>query len=288
MSWTFERVAGPFGFTEGPVWDGDGVLFTDVPNDSILKYDPAADDCRVFRTGTNGANGLALDAGDRLYGCEGTYRRVVRYDEAETVTLATDCDGARLNGPNDLCLDPDGRLWFSDPNYSGNEEIQQLAHESVYRLDPPKDAGRPERATTDTARPSGVQLSRDGRRLFVADAKFREERIQELRAYPVAADGRLGKSVVVHDFAPHRGVDGMCLDADGHVVAAAGWERSGPGPTIYVLDPEGTVVARHPFPADRPTNCAFGGPDRRTLYVTASGCLFRAKTDRQGLEPPFA
>jgi len=89
---------------------------------------------------------------------------------------------------------------------------------------------------------------------------------------------------VLHDFGPHRGADGMTLDAEGNLVVTAGWRRSGPGPMIYVFAPDGTVLETHPFPGDRPTNCTFGDPDLRTLYVTAGdGCLYRARTHRQGI-----
>ena len=92
-----------------------------------------------------------------------------------------------------------------------------------------------------------------------------------------------GPFTVLHNFYPHRGIDGMCLDVEGNIIATAGWEVSGPGPMIYVFAPNGRVLETHPFPTDRPTNCAFGDPEMRSLYSTgASGPLYRVRTERTG------
>lgn len=283
-TWSFKRVAGPYDFTEGPVWypddAGGSVLFTEVPSNRILRYDPSRDVCQPFRADTGGANGLAIGEGRTLYACESTYRRVVMYDGGNTSTsLATTYDGERLNGPNDLCLDSDGAIWFSDPNFSGDPDIQDLPFEAVYRLTPD---GALVRATMDTSRPSGVQVSPDGDYLYVADARFRGERVQQLLSYPINEDRSIGEKCVLHDFGGHRGVDGLSVTSDGKIVAAAGWERSGQGPAVYVFTPCGELEARHPFPTDRPTNCTFAGRDLRTLYVTGGGCLFRVETDYTG------
>ena len=137
--------------------------------------------------------------------------------------------------------------------------------------------------TTDTTRPNGVLVSPAQDRLFVAQTDYREDQAQQLRSYIIASDGTLGAHTVLHDFGPHRGVDGMCFDEKGNIVATAGWERSGPGPRLYVFTPDGAVRDVHPFPPSAPTNCAFGDDGLRTLYVTAhDGCLYRARTDRTG------
>jgi gluconolactonase len=105
----------------------------------------------------------------------------------------------------------------------------------------------------------------------------------------VKPDLSLGEPAVLHDFGANRGIDGMVLDEEGNIVATAGWETGGPGPSIYVFSPAGEVLERHPVPANRPTNCTFAGPDLTTLYVTTTeGHLFRARTARRGwlLYPP--
>jgi gluconolactonase len=290
VSWSFEPVAGPFDFTEGPAWDGSGVLFTDIPNSRILRWDSASGECVVVRTGTNRANGLMFDRNGRLYACEGDGRRIVRYDDEETVVLADRFEGKRLNSPNDLAFDARGRLWFTDPRYgknaySGEEEDIELDHRSVFRLDPAEDGTwRIHRATFDTTSPNGILVSPDQNWLYVAQSRYGEGEKREFRAYPIAADGSLGEHKVLHNFYPHRGIDGMCLDVEGNIVACAGWRESGPGPMIYVFTPEGRVLETHPLPADidMPTNCTWGGPDLSMLFVTAGGYLFRVVTKRLG------
>lgn len=132
----------------------------------------------------------------------------------------------------------------------------------------------------------GILVSPDQRTLYVAQSEYGENKLRELRAYPINDDGSLGTYRVLHNFYPHRGIDGMCLDSEGNIVATAGWNESGPGPMIYVFSPTGRVLETHPVPVDRPTNCTFGGSDLRTLYVTtASGYLLRAQTSRSGYVP---
>ena len=282
MSWKFERVAGPFGFAEGPAWDGEAVLFTDIPNSRIMRYDCDSGECGPFRTATNEANGLMFDREGRLFACEGGGRRIALYHpDGSSTVIADRFEGRRLNSPNDLAFDGEGRLWFTDPRYGEVVDDLELEHQSVFRLDPgPGGRWEIRRATFDTTRPNGLLVSPDQQWLYVAQSHYGEK--LELRAYPIDAEGALGPCEVLHNFHPHRGIDGMCLDTDGNIVATAGWEESGPGPMIYVFSPRGRVLATHPVPADRPTNCTFGDADRKTLYVTASGCLFRARTELTG------
>lgn len=292
MSWTFERVAGPFGLTEGPVWDGTGLLFSDIPTSRILRYDPRTAACTVYRTDTHHANGLRMDAQGRLYACEGGGRRIVRYEPDGRVTVLADrFEGRRLNSPNDIAIDTRGRVWFSDPRYEGSavygDDVGplELDHESVFRLDPtPEGRWEIRRMTFDTTKPNGLLLAPDEKTLYVAQSHYGEGNKRELRAYPIRDDDTLGPYEVLHNFYPHRGIDGMTLDAEGNIIATAGWRQSGPGPMIYVFAPNGRVLETHPLPEDRPTNCTFGDEDLRTLYVTTiGGWLLRARTDRQGI-----
>lgn len=285
MEWTFERVAGPFSLTEGPVWDGTGLLFSDINNSRIMRYDPATGECRVYRTNTNETNGLCLDRHGYLYACEGGGRRITRYGPDGSVTvLAERFEGRRLNSPNDIVVDSRGRVWFSDPRYGDKTDDLELGHESVFRLDPMPD-GRwtIRRMTFDTTKPNGLLLSPDEKTLYVAQSHYGEGNKRELRAYPIRDDDTLGPYEVLHNFYPHRGIDGMTLDAEGNIIATAGWRQSGPGPMIYVFAPNGRVLETHPVPEDRPTNCTFGDEDLQTLYVTTfGGWLLRARTNRRG------
>ena len=293
MSWQFELIDGPFGgVTEGPAWDGTGLLFTHIPASRIMRWDPATRLSSVYRESTNCANGLVFDPQGVLYACEGDARRVVRYDSAEKVTILVDgFEGQRLNIPNDLAVDPLGRVWFTDPFYEGaagpwskDRGNKQLDHDSVYRLDPTGDSSwKTHRVTFDTTRPNGLLFSLDHKALYVAQSGRRPDEDRQLRAYPLLDDGSLGTPSILHDFGENRGIDGMCLDIEGNIIATAGWELGGPGPMIYVFAPDGHVLETHPVNAKRPTNCSFGDADLRTLYVTSTeGHLFRTRTERQG------
>ena len=294
MNWDFEVLVEPIGLTEGPAWDGTGLLFTNIPNDRVMRYVPSAGtrpgeakgELSVVRNGTNGANGLMFDKDGRLYACEGTARRMVRYEPDGGVTVICDnYEGKRLNSPNDLAIDNQGRIWFTDPRYGGKEDDLELDHQSVFRLDPQADGSwHCVRMTYDTTSPNGLLLSPDNKTLYVAQSKYGEGHARELRAYPILEDGSLGEYAVLHNFYPHRGIDGMVLDREGNIIASAGWELSGPGGMIYVFAPNGRVLETHPTPCQRPTNCSFGDADLQTLYVTSiEGHLIRAHTNRQGL-----
>ena len=283
IGWRFEILAEFPVLIEGPAWDGSGLLFTEIANNRIHRYDPESGKCMVYREGTNEANGLMFDSAGQLFACEGGGRRVVHYDRDETRVLADSFNGKRLNSPNDLAIDGQGRIWFTDPRY-GDRDGMELDHESVYRLEQ-GDSGDWSivRMTTDTMRPNGLLISHDHGTLYVAESAYGDGNPRELRAYPIELDGNLGEPRVLHTFYPHRGIDGMCLDSKGNIIATAGWEESGPGPMIYVFSPTGEVLEMHPLPVDFPTNCTFGGADLTTLYVTTgSGHLLRASTERQG------
>lgn|GEM_PF-2729727 len=177
MAWEFERVAGPFSFTEGPVWTGEALLFTDIRNSRIMRYDPTTRVCAPFATETNEANGLTLDRQGRLYVAEGGGRRVARYDADGTrVTLADRFESVPLNSPNDLVVDDQGRVWFTDPCY-GDRTSMVLSHDSVYRLDPQSDGTWSlTRVTFDTTRPNGLAFAPDYRTLYVAESPPLAER----------------------------------------------------------------------------------------------------------------
>ncbi len=286
MAWDFEAVAGPYTFTEGPVWTGEAVLFTDMYNHRVMRYDPGTGKTTVYRTGTNQGNGLMWSLRGALYCCEMVGRRVSSYGADGSLEVVADrFEGKRLNSPNDLVMDSLGRIWFTDPRYGEDRDDMELDHESVYRLTRVPDGHwEIERLTFDTTRPNGLLLSLDEKTLYVAQSDYGEGRKRELRAYPVLDDGTLGQFRVVHNFAPARGIDGMTIDSEDRVIATAGWRKSGAGPMLYVFEPSGRVLQTHRVPVDMPTNCCFGGEDLSDLYVTASsGHLFRVRTGLKGV-----
>lgn len=285
MPWIFERVAGPFNFTEGPVWDGEALFFSDIPSSHTYRFDPASGDCSIHVENSYGGNGQTLDLEARLIQVQHGGRRVVRYElDGSYTVLADRFGGHRLNSPNDVVVDSLGRIWFTDPRYGTMRDDMELDHESVYRLDPQPDGSFAiTRITFDTTSPNGLIVTREMDILYVAQSKYGEGQLRELRAYPLLEDGSAGAYEVLHNFYPHRGIDGMRLDEEGNIIACAGWTQSGPGPMIYVFAPNGRVLETHPTPA-KPTNCCFGDADRRSLYVTAAdGCVYRARTDRRGM-----
>ena len=296
MAWEFDRVAGPYrGSIDGVVWDGQAVLFS-VPDESrIYRYDPAGA-VTVFRAYTSRTAGLAFDPEGTLYGCQTGSRRIARFNrDGSTTPMEYRLDSRFHNYPDDLTIDRQGRIWFSDPynrTPSRGPQLQgPLDHASVLRLE-----RRPDRSwllrrmTFDTREPKGVLLSLDQHTLFVAESwNAQLEGKRELRAYSIRDDDTLGPCVVLHTFGadhrgPHRGIDGMCLDAEGNIVACAGGGQSGPGPIMYVFSPLSGVIEAHGAPTDRPRNCAFGDADLATLYVGSDGgCLYRVRdTGRRG------
>ena len=290
MEWQFEQVAGPFNFTEGPVWDGESVLFSDMPSDQIYRYDPDTGETTVAYTDTNAANGLKLDEQGRLYACEMNGRRIARYDDDGRTPIATHYEGERFNSPNDLAIE-DGQLWFSDPYYGAPWEDPdrelELGHRSVYRVDLNDPDLEPVRVTTDTSQPNGLLVSPDRETLYVSERLPGEGNPMELVAYPINDDLSVGERKVLHNFYPHASIDGMCFDSEGNIVGAAGTTDSGPGPMLYVFAPNGRVLETHPVPDSLPTNCAFAGDDLSTIYVTGGdGGLYRAETDRTGYLGP--
>lgn len=295
MQWKFELLLPPpeKPLTEGPVWDGRHLYFTHIQASRIMRYDLASGDISVVREGTNYTNGLAYDMQGRLFGCCSGGRSIVRFDADRMVTICDrDPDGRKLNTPNDLAIDRKGRIWFTDPWNEGNiakTEKRELDHRSVYRLDPQVDGSyKVSRVTFDIHWPNGILVSQDQKTLYVAESGYTSGINRELRAYPILDDGSLGPYTTLFTWGEdkqglHRGIDGMCLDAEGNIVCAAGWELAGAGAMIYVISPKARVLEMHPVPAIRPTNCCFGGPDLTTFFLTTTqGHLFKAQTDRVG------
>ena len=200
---------------------------------------------------------------------------------------ATRIDGAVHNFPCDLCVDRAGRVWFSDP-YShvlsfGPQIFPPLHHASVLRLARDERAHwHLDRVTEDTHAPRALVLSPDEKTLYLAEGEVGRPGPRELRAYPVDAHGHVGRPVVLHTFGSdhrgeHRGIEGLCLDSAGNLIAVCGARAAGPGPHVMVFSPAGTVLESHPLPEDLPARCAFGGPALDTLYIsTLTGKMIKA------------
>jgi gluconolactonase len=296
MAWQFELVAGPFeGPASGVVRDGDAVVFSTIDEGLLRRFEPATKAVTEMRRYTNRVNGLARGPGGELYGAQEGGRRLIEFTpDGRVVPVDAKLDGKFHNQPSDLVVDRQHRIYFTDPRHAvipfGPAIFPFLDHCSVLRLARnDRRAWVATRITYDTVAPRAVLLAPDETVLYVADGEPKEGQARELRAYPLRPDGTVDHPAVLHSFGkdhrgPQRGIEGMCLDADGNIVAVAGWQRNGPGPLVYVLSPRGAVIESHPFPADLPNKCCFGGPGLDTLYVTTGGGqLYRAKTDRRGL-----
>ena len=276
-------------FTEGPAADAEGnVYFSEIRGNRILKWSPDGK-LSVFREPSHRANGLVFDAQGRLLACEGAGmgdnggRRVTRTDmkSGQVEVLAEKFEGKRLNSPNDIDVAPGGEIYFTDPRY-GDQSSRELETEDVYRIEPD---GRLTRVLTkpDIEKPNGILVSPDGKTLFVADttAKPRQAAIKKFDIQP---GGKLTNGRVHYSFGAGRGVDGMALDVEGNIYGAAG-SNTGPPDNlagIYLISAQGKLLGRIPIPEDSVTNCAFGGPDLRTLYVTAGKNLYSIRMQKRG------
>jgi sugar lactone lactonase YvrE len=267
------------------------MLFSAVAEERIMRYDPATGKADLFRAYTGRTNGLALAKDGTVFGAQEGGRRVVHFlKDGSTAPTSDLLDGKHHNQPTDVIVDSKGSVWIVDA-YNvqlpyGPPVYPMLDHASVLRLERVSDGWRLTRVTRDTSGPRAILLSADEKTLYVADGDAERGNLQRLSAYPVRPDGGVAGVKTLIDFVVvERGIEGMCLDSEGNIVACAGWKKSGVGPMLYVVSPSGTILETHPAPADLPMRCAFGDAGLASLYVTAGdGGLYRARnTGRRGL-----
>ncbi len=278
------EIAAALAFNEGPAADAEGaVYFTEITGNRIIKYQPDGA-WSEFRNPSRRANGLAFDAEGRLLACEGGGRQLTRTDLAtgEVEVLATEYEGKRLNSPNDLVVAKNGNIYFTDPRY-GDQSGRELATEDVYMVDTD---GTLKRVATapEIAKPNGIALSPDQSTLYVADTQPGPPSEARIMAFNVNDDGSLSDPRQLYSFGEGRGVDGMAIDIEGNLYGAAGHSNNAPEnqAAVYVISPQGELLAVIPIPEDSVTNCTFGGPDLKTLYVTAGKTLFQIRTENAG------
>jgi gluconolactonase len=279
---------------EGPAWDRELGLFTSG-NNNINRLDRQGKS-HVFRKDA-GTNGLLFDARGRLLACEPVRRRVTRTDRDGTVKVLTDqFRGKPYNQPNDLTLDAHGRIYFTDPRYgdsAGKDQVDDKGNivEGVYRID--LDGMVTRVIGRELERPNGILVSRDGKFLYVADNNNNKlGGARKLWRLDLRNDGSvdLASRKLLHDWKTGRGPDGIKQDRDGRLYVAAGLNRPNPPfePAtdqkggIYVFSPDGKLLTFLPVPTDEVTNCAFGGDDLRTLYITGGGTLYSIRTTTPG------
>lgn len=251
-------------FTEGALWlaDEGALLFTDLEADELWRYDPGVGTTRLRAPSDRFANGLAEDPQGRRIECQHKTQRVARFeaDGSETV-IASEWQGQTLNSPDDAVTGSDGSLYFTDPTiggmyHLGNVQYMPLGFQGVYRVDP---NGGLHLVDDGLDEPAGIALSPAGDTLYVSDWGT-----GLVHAYPVNPDGTTGAGVVFNTEAP--GADSMCVDVDGNLFVTT-------NQGIWALRPDGTQWGLISLP-EEPANCAFGGPDMLTMYVTARTSVY--------------
>ena len=282
-------------FTEGPAYHADGsVYFSDLPSNRIMRWVRGADRAHVFLQPSGRANGLLFDRQGGLLACEGNEhgglggRRLVRIDlRTKRRTLIADkFQGKRFNSPNDLCIDNQGRIYFTDPYYGPLRNELEMDVEAIYRVDPDGKNLIRVLGKNQVKQPNGIAISADSRLLFVVDTHIGA---QKLYAFPLDDDGfPTGKRREFYDFGKGRGGDGMCIDVNDNIYVAAGADRYYPNQNldnpagVYVFSRQGTSLGLIPVPEDMVANCCFGDPDLKTLYVTAGKTLWRIRVKISG------
>ena len=257
-------------WAEGPVYVPAGryLLWSDIPNDRILRWDETTGATGVFRQPAGWTNGNVLDAAGRLMTCEQGRRRVTRTEHDGSITVIADrFKGKRLNSPNDLAIARDGALWFTDPtygidsDYEGEMAQSELGARHLFRVDP---SGEVRAMAGDFQQPTGLGFSPDGTRLYVADS-----RANHLRVFEVKDDGRLagGDVLAAADNQPGVVFDSLDVDVNGRVWIAAGWDG------VRCYDPDGTLIGRIPTP-ECASHCVFGGRKRTRLFITAATSVY--------------
>ena len=260
-------VSSEFLFTEGPAVDAEGnIYFTDQPNDKIMKWSTDGS-LSVFMEGTGRSNGLFIDKNGNLFACADLNNQLWMIDKSKNVTvLAKDFEGKKFNGPNDLWIDPQGGIYFTDPFYKRDywtRTEKEIEEENVYYLSP--DRKKLTIAASGLMQPNGIIGTPDGKKLYVADIKGRKT-----YSFVIQNDGTLADKKLFADM----GSDGMTVDSKGNVYLT--------GKGVTVFNSKGEKIETIGIDAPWTANVCFGGKDRKTLFVTASKSVFTLKMKVKG------
>jgi gluconolactonase len=265
-----EKLAGDFQFTEGPTADAAGnVYFTDQPNDRIMKWSVDGK-LSTFRKPAGRSNGMYFDPDGKLIACADEKNELWSIaPDGKFAVIWREYEGKKLNGPNDVWVHPDGSLYFTDPFYKRpwwEHKDPPQGGQHVYRLS--ADRKTLTRVAVDLEQPNGIIGAPDGKTLFVADIKA-----GKTYAYDIGAEGALANKRLRCAM----GSDGMTLDELGNLYLT--------GKGVHVFDPAGQEIQVLDVPEPWTANVSFGGPDHRTLFITASKGLYAAKMRVKGANP---
>lgn len=275
-------------WSEGPVWFGDGgyLLWSDIPNNRILKWEESSGKVSVYRKPSNYSNGHTRDRQGRLISCEHGTRRVTRTEYDGTISVLMEhYDGKRLNAPNDVAVHLDGHIWFTDPgygimlNYEGHIADFELPT-AVYRLNPETKVANVVNDALD--KPNGICFSPDYEKLYVVDtgAIHKEGSPRNIYVFDVVDSERLANRQAFCDMSP--GIaDGIRCDIDGNLWSSAGWAGDGYD-GVHVFAPDGTLIGKIHLP-EICSNLCFGGIKRNRLFMTGSQSLYSVYIEAQGL-----
>ncbi|MEO8944143.1 MAG: SMP-30/gluconolactonase/LRE family protein [Ginsengibacter sp.] len=265
---TLQLISNQFTFTEGPATDKEGnVFFTDQPNNKIWKYDTNGK-LSVFLSESGRSNGMFFDKDGNLISCADEHNQLWSISPEKKITvLVKDFNGIPFNGPNDVYITPDGKIYFTDPYYQRTywtRKSPEMKHQNVYYLDKKRN---PVIVITDLKKPNGLIGTPDGKYLYVADIKD-----NKTYKYRIADDGSLKEATF---FAP-QGSDGMTIDSEGNIYL------TGNGITVY--NAEGKQIWHIDVPADWTGNVTFAGKERNILFITASQNIYTLKMKVKGVQ----
>ena len=276
-------------WTEGPAWFAAGryLVFSDIPNNRMMRFDDTDGSVSVFRQPSMNANGNTVDGEGRLVTCEHLGRRVTRTEpDGAIIVIADRFQGKRFNSPNDLVVKSDGSIWFTDPpygiliDYEGGRADSEIGASNVYRADP--QSGAVTIVADDFDKPNGIAFSPDEKHLYVVDtgASHRADGPRHIRRFEVGGDGRrLSRSVIFAE-CTNGLFDGLRLDTEGRI-----WTSAGDG--VHCYEADGTLIGKLRVP-EMVANVAFGGARRNRLFICGTTSLYSHFLAVNGARVPAA
>jgi gluconolactonase len=265
-----EKIAGGFKFVEGPLWNNNaGLLFSDIHGNTIYQWSSIDSTVTAYIKPSDSSNGLAFDKQGRLILTQMAKRRIARRETDGTITpLASSYNGKRFNSPNDVVVRGDGSIFFTDPDFNiPAGQRAELPHKGVYRMSP---GGALQLLDSTFNKPNGICFSPDENKMYVNESPDRK-----IYSWDVINDSTVAGKTLLYTIPASGYADGMKTDSAGNIYC------TGPG-GVWIISPAGTYLGKIATP-ETPTNCAWGGNDRKTLYITAGTSVYRIRMTATGV-----